>query len=325
MRRTALALLAALAVAGRALAQEADLGDAKVTHNRDIVATTEWLSYYVDSARVHVIHVGRSDSAFRAGHIPGAHFLPLSAVATAVHGVPNEFPPPAQMAAAFRAAGAGDGGRIVLYGDDAGLLAARAWVALDLLGHGHHAALLDGGLTQWRAEHRPLETAVRPLAPQPFTAAWRADRVVSAAWVRAHLRDSTVQLVDARNGDAFNGIEPPCPAGQRGCRETPSARRGHIPGASNIWWMNALVSAQNPVLRSMHSLHEELWVPSGTDRPAVRTVVAYCHSGMQASFDYFVARYIGYRDVRLYDGSMAEWTGLPAAQYPVATGPVLTP
>ena len=43
MRRTTLALLAALTLAARALAQEADRGDAKVTHNRDLVATTEWL------------------------------------------------------------------------------------------------------------------------------------------------------------------------------------------------------------------------------------------------------------------------------------------
>jgi thiosulfate/3-mercaptopyruvate sulfurtransferase len=320
MRPTTLALLAALAFAGRALAQEADRGDAKVAHNRDLVATAEWLSYYVDSARVHVIHVGRGDSAFRAGHIPGAHFLPLSAVATTVNGVPNEFPAPAQMTATFRALGIGDEGRIVLYGDDAGLLAARAWVALDLLGQGFRAAILDGGLAQWRAEGRPLETAVRPVRPQPFTATWRADRVVSAAWVRAHLDDNTVQLIDARNPDLFAGNEPPCPASQPGCPQTRAARRGHIPGAASIWWMNNLVSAQNPVLRPMHDLHEGLWVPSGADRPAVRTVVTYCQSGMQASFDYFVARYIGYRDVRLYDGSMAEWTGLPAAQYPVAAG-----
>src|SRR5512143_301393 len=313
MRRTTLALLAALAFAGRALAQEADLGDAKVTHNREIVATTEWLSFYVDSARVHVLHVGRTDSAFRAGHIPGAHFLPLSAVAVTVKGVLNQFPPPGQLAATFRELGVGDDGRIVIYGDDAGILAARAWVALDLLGHGHRAAVLDGGLTKWRAEQRPLETAVRPVRAQPVTAAWRGDGVVNAAWVRAHLRDSTVQFVDARSADLYNGVEPPE-------SRTPAARRGHLPGASNIWWMRQVASADNPVLRSMHYLHEELWVPSGTDRAPVRTVVTYCQTGMQASHAYFVARYIGYRDVRLYDGSMSEWTGLPAAQYPVETG-----
>jgi len=315
----AVLLLAALALAGRVAAQEPDVGDAKVTHNRDIVVSTEWLAAHLDSGVV-VVHVGRSDEVFRAVHILGARFLPLSAVATTVGGLTNEFPAPAQLIATFRDLGIGNRARVVIYGDDPGLLAARAWAALDILGHGRRASVLDGGLVKWRAENRALETAVQPVTPRPFTARWRANRVVTAAWVRAHLRDRTVAFIDARPADQFSGAEPPCPPAQPTCPQIPPARRGHLPRAANIFWMNALVSAQNPVLRPMHYLHDELWVPSGTDRVAVRTVVVYCRTGVQASHAYFVARYIGYRDVRLYDGSFLEWAGLPAAQYPVEAG-----
>jgi len=315
----AVLLLAALALAGRVAAQEPDVGDAKVSHNRDILASTEWLAAHLDSGVV-VVHVGRSDDAFRAGHIPGALFLPLSAVATTVGGLTNEFPAPAQLIATFRDLGVGDSGNIVIYGDDPGILAARAWVALDLLGHGTRAALLDGGLVKWRAESRPVETTVRTATPRPFTGRWREDRIVPASWVRSHLRDSTVAFIDARPADQFNGAEPPAPPGRPEHRVIPAERRGHLPRAGNVFWMNALVSAQNPVLRSMHYLHEELWVPSGADRGPVTTVVIYCRTGMQASHAYFVARYIGYRDARLYDGSFIEWAGLPAAQYPVEAG-----
>ena len=78
--------------------------------------------------------------------------------------------------------------------------------------------------------------------------------------------------------------------------------------------MGTLEAPGHPVLRSMHALHETIWKAAGADRPGVRTVVTYCQTGMQASFDYFVARYVGYPDVRLYDGSMAEWGQLG---YPV--------
>jgi len=312
-------LLAALALAGRVAAQEPDVGDAKVTHNRHILASTEWLASYLSAATVHVVHVGRTDSAYRAGHIPGARFLPLSAVATTVGGLTNEFPAPAQLIATFRDLGVGDEGTIVLYGEDLGLFAARAWVALDLLGHGNRAAVLDGGLVKWRAEHRELETTVRTPTPRPFTGSWRADRVVNAAWVRSHLRDSSVQLVDSRPADQFAGAEPPCPPSQPNCPQIPPERRGHIPSAANIYWIRAFQSAENPVLRPMHYLHEDLWVPSGTDRDPVRTVVTYCRSGVQASHAYFVARYIGYHDVRLYDASFLDWAARPAAQYPVET------
>jgi thiosulfate/3-mercaptopyruvate sulfurtransferase len=68
----------------------------------------------------------------------------------------------------------------------------------------------------------------------------------------------------------------------------------------------------------MHALHHEVWGESGADAGPVTTVVTYCRTGMQASHAYFVARYIGYADVRLYDGSFLEWAGLPAADNPVA-------
>ena len=318
MRRLEVALLATLAFSAPALAQQPDTGDAQVRHQREMLASTGWLAAHLGAADVVVLHVGRTDSLYRIGHIPGARFVPLSAVATTVGGIPNEFPAPDQLAATFRDLGVGNDARIVLYGDDPGLLAARAWVALDLVGHGSRAALLDGGLSRWVAEGRPTETAVPTAAPRPFATRWQADRIVTAAWVRGHLGDGSVVFVDARPADQYAGAEPPCPPAQPSCAQIPAERRGHLPGAKSLFWMGALVSRDDPVLTPMHSLHEELWKATGADRPGVRTVVTYCRSGMQASHAYFVARYIGYADVRLYDGSFIEWAGLqPASSYPV--------
>ena len=305
MRRLTVAFLATLAFAPRLLAQAPDRGEGKVRHHPDYVVQTAWLAAHLQSAKVVVLDVGHSDDQYRAGHIPGALFLPLSAVATTVNGVANEFPAPEQLAATFRDLGIGNSARIVIYGDDPGLLAARAWVALDLLGQSARAAILDGGLARWTAEHRAIETTARTPRPQLFTPHWRSDGIVSAAWVRAHLGDGKVLFVDARPPEQYAGSET-------------EARSGHLPGARSVYWMNSLASADDPVLRPMHELHEELWKSAGADRRQVRTVVTYCRTGMQASYDYFVARYIGYPDVRLYDGSMSEWASLtPVADYPV--------
>jgi thiosulfate/3-mercaptopyruvate sulfurtransferase len=48
-----------------------------------------------------------------------------------------------------------------------------------------------------------------------------------------------------------------------------------------------------------------------------RKVVSYCHSGVQAAYDYFLAKYLGY-DAALYDGSFQEWSNAAGTQ--VATG-----
>jgi thiosulfate/3-mercaptopyruvate sulfurtransferase len=210
----------------------------------------------------------------------------------------------------------------VLYADDAGLLAARAWVALDLLGHARQAALLDGGLSKWVAERRALETAPPRWAPRPFAVRWRTSGVVDATWVRRHLGSRSVVFVDARPPDQYAGAEPPCPPAHPACGQIPPERRGHLPGARSLYWMAALVSRADPVLRPMHALHEDLWKATGADRPQTRTVVTYCVTGLQASYDYFMARYVGYPDVRLYDGSFADWAARqPASDYPVEHAP----
>ena len=304
MSRLAAVLIATIAAVPRLPAQTPDRGEGSVRHHPEYVVQTAWLAAHLDAPDVVVLHVGHSDEQYRAGHVPGALFLPISAVATTVGGVANEFPAPEQLAATFQALGVGDASRIVTYGDDPGLLAARVWIALDLLGHDAQAALLDGGLARWTAEHRAVETTARTPHPAPFTPHWRSDRVVTADWVRSHLGDARVLLVDARPPDQYAG-------------SAADGRSGHLPGAVSLYWMNSFVSAADPALRPMHDLHETLWKSVGADRPAVRTVVAYCRTGMQASFDYFVARYIGYPDVRLYDGSMSEWALLPAEAYPV--------
>ena len=285
--------------AAHAVADHQDEPGEQMRHNRHFLISTDSLAPRLDRPGTIVIHVGRSDTAYLAGHIPGARFLPLAAVAATVDSLPNEFPPLEQMRRAFEALQIGDSNRIVIYGDDPGLLAARAWIALDLLGQADRAALLDGGLGKWRAENRPVETGPTMHTMQfvPFTPRPQPDRVVSAEWVRARLRDSTVLLVDARPATQFAS--------------------GHLPLARNIFWMNAFVARDNPVLRPMHELHHALWQPAGADQPYVRTVVVYCQSGMQASHGYLVARYIGYPDVRLYDGSLADWIRRPSDAFPV--------
>ncbi len=305
----AIAGFAALVPNVRAAAQQPEhreeiprlASEAELRHNRQFLVSAESLAARLarHDAAVIVIHVGPRDSAYRAGHVPGARFLPLAEVATTVNGVANEFPPFDSLQRSFAHLGVGDASRVALYGDDAGLEAARAWVALDLLGLADHAAVLDGGLPAWRALNLPLDAGPPvPVVPARLSVRPGAGRVVTAEFVRAHLGDSTVLLIDARPRDQWAA--------------------GHIPGAASLYWMNQLTP--QGLVRPMPELHHLLWREAGANRPAVRTIVTYCRTGMQASHAYFVARYLGYPDVRLYDGSFSDWASPGAADRPVERG-----
>ena len=270
-----------------------------------LLVSTQNLAGRLNDPRTVVIHVGRDRASYDAGHIPGARFLALSSIVAERNGVPNELPEPAQLEQAFEALGVSDNSRVVLYGDLGGLAAARAFFTLDYLGK-TDAALLDGGLEQWRSENRALVTQAPEVRPGALTVRLRRDIVVDADWVRARLgNDSTIVMVDARPPAEYSG-------------ETPGegvTRPGHIPGAHNIFWRRALIGGDDTRLRSPEVLHADYTL---ADAALGDTIVAYCRTGVQASHAYYVARYLR-RPVVMYDGSFIDWSRR-GEEYPVATG-----
>ena len=81
-----------------------------------------------------------------------------------------------------------------------------------------------------------------------------------------------------------------------------------IPGAVNVVWRDLNGPSQS-VLDTREKI-EHLLTSAGVSR--TDQIVAYCRSGPRASLGYFALRQYGYQ-VRLYDGSYAEWarSGLP--------------
>jgi thiosulfate/3-mercaptopyruvate sulfurtransferase len=271
-----------------------------------MVVSTDWLADHERDPRIVVVHVGRDRASYDAGHIPGARFLSLGEIAVPLNGVANELPPIASLQKTFESIGIGDGSRVILYGDLHGLLAARAYWTLDYLGHGDRAALLDGGLEKWRAEERPVTTDVPAVTPTKFTPRPNPKVLVDLATVRRISKQfatghSRYVLVDARSAPLFAGEQ----------KGDVSIRAGHIPGAVNIPWTQNIESNDNPELKPAPEVRN-LWAAASGKR-----VVVYCQTGIQASLDYFVAKFLGY-DVAMYDGSFMEWSAATGA--PVETG-----
>lgn len=273
--------------------------------DESLLVSAEQLQRRLNDSRTVVVHVGRDRAEYDRGHVPGARFLPLASLVVERGGVPNELPPPEQLREAFEAVGVSDNSRVVLYGDLDGLAAARAFFSLDYLGK-TNAALLDGGLAEWRRSNRPVSTEPGAATRGTLTSAVRPDVVVDAAWVRARLADSSVVLIDARPPAEFTGEVAGADV----------ARPGRIAGAYNVFWRTALVSDADPRLRSPEVLHAPFTLAGAA---LTDTLVVYCRTGVQASHAYFVARYLR-RPVVLYDGSFVEWSGL-GEEYPVEAGP----
>lgn len=257
-----------------------------------LLVSAGWLSAHLADPGLVVIEIGGNNESYTAGHIPGAHFIPMSAIVVTRDGLPNELSEVAALERVLETAGIGESGRIVIYGDP--LPAARLFFTLDYLGLGGRAALLDGGLAAWKAAGGAVTSQAPSVPPGNFTPRPRPDLLVTADWIQSHLGDSSVALIDARPPAEYRG-DPP---------GTDVPRGGHIPGAASYFWRWSLNPGEPATLKDPAVLAKLL---ARAGAAPGKTLVSYCRTGVQASHLYFALRYMGYAP-RLYDGSYLEWS-----------------
>lgn len=232
--------------------------------------------------------------AYLRGHLKGSVSFPLRKLLLDPQGVLLSAE---GLAASLGSVGLGDGETPVIYdGYDGRNGAMLAW-ALEYLGR-TDVHLMDSFFEKWVAEKR--EIFYRPIKPAPkrFTAQVNPK-------VRATLGEvssgSGLKLLDTRSRDEYTG------------KESPGGRPGHIPGALHINWLD-FVDGKDGLVLSDEKLSQLLDAAHIGRRDRV---VSYCHSGIRAALGYVALKKLGY-DVRLYDGSYAEWA---SKGMPVEAGP----
>ena len=278
-------------------------GTSKPRLRSEMLVTTEWLASHLNDTDLVVLSVGATPEFYTRGHVPGARQILLSDIAITRDGIPNELPPAEKLRTVFAAAGVGNDSHVVLYGERANLMAARAYFTLDYMGIGRHASLLDGGIDKWRAEQRQISTEITTVRPAKLAIVTKQSILVDTARMRK-LAEQRATLIDARPTKEFTGEQ----------LSEDVRKAGHIPGATSLYWMDMLVSRENPVLRPEAELRQ-MYVQAHAVQG--RPLVTYCRTGMQSSFDYFVAKYLGYEPA-MYDASFYEWSlkDLPAETSP---------
>jgi len=265
-----------------------------------VLVATQWVADHLKDPRVRVFEVSVDQSAFDQGHIPGA--VALNWFHDLEERLHRDIASKATMERLLGNAGVGPDTTIVVYGDNNNWFAAYAYWLFRLYGH-RDVRVMNGGRKKWMDEGRPM-TKEASIYPKVQYEARQPDTSIRA------FRDTVLQslpnqgkgLVDVRSPREFAGeLLAPENLPQEGAQ-----RGGHIPGAVNIPWGEAV--RPDGTFKSADELQA---LYQGRSITPDKEIIAYCRIGERSAHTWFVLKeLLGYPKVRNYDGSWTEWGSL---------------
>lgn len=263
----------------------------------EVLVTTEWAEAHLSDPMIRFVEVDVDTSAYDTGHMPGA--VGWNWQRDTQDTLRRDIPDKAALETLLSRSGISNDTTIVLYGDNNNWFATYAFWLLTMYGH-EKLRLMDGGRRKWVEEGRPLTTDAPQITPTRYATNGINYRLRALRpFVEESLNSPARALVDVRSAGEFSGelLAPP------NLPQEGAQRGGHIPGAINIPWVQAV--AEDGTFKSYNEL-SKLYGSQGIT--ADKEIIAYCRIGERSSHTWFVLHYLlGYPNVRNYDGSWTEW------------------
>ena len=286
-------LLKGLLLAGLLFFQQNALADIKVS--------TAWLENHLNDTNLILVDMA-DDLQYQRFHLPGALHLPYRAINTTDRFGVSYSPGADHLIKVLGLLGMSPDSQIVIYDDLGGLNASRLYWELEALGH-QRIALLDGGLVKWVLEGRKVSNKIVPASKTSYSLTHTKERTNLATLAEITRLPADATLLDVRTQEEYAG-DPRQP------------RTGHIPGARWWPWDSSVDFNDGFRLKSVVELQRQL-LALGVTNPA-SPVYLYCRTGHRASQSYYVLRQLGYHKVKIYDGSIAEYSRYK--ELPLKTG-----
>lgn len=266
-------------------------------YSRNVAAlvSTDWLERNLREPGIFVLDI-RTAAQFQSGHIPESLNTPLGDWAVSANGLTLELPSDEALRALLGKSGISESSNVVIVSrteTDFGRADATrvAWTCI--VAGIQNVSVLDGGFTKWAREKRPISKEASVVSATTYSGTINRSSSVSKAHVLRRL--NKLMIVDTREPKEYFGI---------------ISESGHIKNAVNLptpWIFN-----EDGTFKNRDELGAMAAGVLGKEKS--REIVVYCGVGGYAStWWYLLTQVLGYKNVKLFDGSFEEWVKDPAA------------
>ena len=264
---------------------------------KPVLVTTQWLADRINEDNLKIFHVD-NEKGYKKEHIKGAQFLSWKEYTYDDDTHVFDFPTDEALEKMFESKGVNNGDIIVLYVDSPMIpMMSRVYLTLDYLGFSDNTYLLDGGLDLWKINGGPTSKEVPVVKKGSITLKTNKNIRADIAYVQSAVANSAINIVDGRASVYYQGIE----AGNGG-----KSRKGHILNAKTIPYTSLYEKNENGAITFLSKEKlEKIFNNQGLAKD--QQILLYCHIGMQMSAVYVAAKVLGYKDVKVFDGSFYEW------------------
>lgn len=294
-----LAAVATFVLAGDALNPQtnaavvsADAAYVAAYANPDALVDTAWVLENLNNPDVRFVDVSNQRLSYETGHLPGAVYIsPRTELTNPEDVTEGQIAPPEQFAEILGSRGISNEHLVVLYDDNSNLFASRAYWTFAYYSH-ENVRIYNGGTKRWAADGQRLSIGNVNIEPTTYVTGEINEAVrVDYDYVIASLERGDVLLCDSRSVGEYVGDD------------VRAAEGGHIPGAVNIEWVQAV--NEDGTFKSVGELAALFY---GAGFTPDKEIISYCQTGVRSAHTWFVlTELLGYPNVRNYDGSWTEY------------------
>ncbi|MCX2162218.1 sulfurtransferase [Corynebacterium auriscanis] len=254
------------------------------------LVTSAWLGAKLGTPGLKVVESDEERQQYDIGHIPTA--VRMNWATELGDPTTRDIISAEQFGALMDTKGITPDDTVVIYGDQSNKWALYTLWIFEHYGH-RDVRLLDGGRDAWMQEEKETSYDVPVATTEGYGAKMGEHDPTRLRIFVDELKTNleSFQILDLRVPEDYTGLN----------QDSRWSRHGHIPGAINHSIGRSLFP--NSRFRQIEELRE---VHADLDSHA--PTVVYCNDAATAAQQWFVLTHLlGWKDVRVYDGSWVEW------------------